>query len=389
MFLKDQDREQIKYYERMLTIIGSLSRLSSESNSPYIQYRMAENLFCKAFGAKNHSRGDCSVDASKDGLGIGIKTFLGKNNSSMEKIAEFNKGHDLFKNLNAIEKIQKVCEMRNDRLETTKRMLGLEHMIYHCVTRKTRNIIVYEFPMDLVAIDQIKNIREKKNIIAFDDGMNEYQFNVAKSTLYKRFVGEKELLNFHVDIFEDPFATLESMFKTEVIPLLFSPLKKEEHVFLRLYSVKKGEKIVSEASGLNQWNAKGRKRDTNEVYLPIPAWIHKEHSGFFPPRDQSFELVLPDGSSLSAKVCQDGSKALMSNPNSALGEWLLRDVLELSEKELLTYERLERIGLDSVVIYKISEGKYSIDFTKIGSYEDFMGDVEEEKGGDLDSEDES
>jgi hypothetical protein len=62
----------------------------------------------------------------------------------------------------------------------------------------------------------------------------------------------------------------------------------------------------------------------------------------------------------------------MSNPNSALGEWLLRQVLNLKANELLTYRKLEDIGLDSVVIYKIADGKYDIDFTKIGAYEDYV-----------------
>ena len=33
--------------------------------------------------------------------------------------------------------------------------------------------------------------------------------------------------------------------------------------------------------------------------------------------------------------------------------WLLRDVLDLHERELLTYEKLQTIGLDYVVVYKI------------------------------------
>jgi hypothetical protein len=128
---------------------------------------------------------------------------------------------------------------------------------------------------------------------------------------------------------------------------------------------------VQEKSGLNQWNASGRPRDPNEVYIQIPAWIHQDYKNFFPPRDESFTLMLPDGGEMSAKVCQDNSKALMSNPNSALGQWLLRDVLNLKEKELLTYGKLEEIGLDSVVIYKLGNGKYDIDFTRLGAYDEF------------------
>jgi len=74
---------------------------------------------------------------------------------------------------------------------------------------------------------------------------------------------------------------------------------------------------------------------------------------------------------MSAKVCQDNSKALMSNPNSALGKWLLRDVLNLREKELLNYDKLQTIGLDTVVIYKIDNEHFDIDFTRVGSYEKF------------------
>ena len=62
----------------------------------------------------------------------------------------------------------------------------------------------------------------------------------------------------------------------------------------------------------------------------------------------------------------------MSNPNSALGKWLLRDVLNLSECELLTYDKLQAIGLDTVVIYKTDNETYDIDFTRIGSYEKFL-----------------
>lgn len=61
----------------------------------------------------------------------------------------------------------------------------------------------------------------------------------------------------------------------------------------------------------------------------------------------------------------------MSNPNLALGKWLLRTVMNLREGELLTYDRLEELGLDSVVIYKENEELYTINFTEIGTYDNF------------------
>ena len=71
------------------------------------------------------------------------------------------------------------------------------------------------------------------------------------------------------------------------------------------------------------------------------------------------------------KVAQQGGKALMSNPNSALGEWILRDILQLKEAELLTKEKLDTIGIDSVKLSKLKNGNYYLDFIKTGSYEEF------------------
>lgn len=190
---------------------------------------------------------------------------------------------------------------------------------------------------------------------------------------------EDVLLEVPVRILEDPFDQIEKLI-TEV-GLIFAPIRVQPHVFLPLYSTRGGNKKVPEKSGLNQWNAEPRlnskkgthtPRNPNEIYIPIPAWIHRKFPNFFPPRDQAFELTLPDRATMSAKVCQDSSKALMSNPNSALGNWLLRDVLNLQENEILTYDKLQAIGLDTVVIYKTDNETYDIDFTRIGSYEKFL-----------------
>ena len=373
MFIENQSKEQRDYYERLLKAVGSLSKLFSESSEPYIAYRATENLFCKAFEAENLSRLDASVDASKNRIGFGIKTFLHKNGKSFEKIAEFNSDHALFRALGAKKKIRKIAELRNERIETTKRIFGLEQIIYHCITRQVGKILVYETPAPLIKIDEITNLKVNDNTIQFSDPSAEYSFNVAKSTLYKRFVTpDNVLLEVPVRILEDPFDQIEKLI-TEA-GLIFAPIKVQPHVFLPLYSTRGGNKKVPEKSGLNQWNASGRPRDPNEIYIPIPAWIHQKFPNFFPPRDQAFQLTLPDRATMSAKVCQDNNKALMSNPNSALGKWLLRDVLNFSERELLTYDKLQAIGLDTVVIYKTDNETYDIDFTRIGSYEKFLND---------------
>ena len=374
MFLENQSKAQVSSYEQLLKAVGSLSRLFSEAPEPYVAYRAAEKIFCKAFEAVDLSRSDASADASKDGAGFGIKTFLEGNGKSMQKVAEFNGEHGLFRGLDPEQKVAKIAELRNERIETTKRIFKLDDIIYHCITRKPGKILVYETAAPLIQIDRITGVRPSANgnTIQFSDPSAEYSFSVSKSTLLKRFYTENVLLEVPVRIIEDPFSRIVSLI--EEGGLIFAEPRPLPHVFLPLYSLRGGTKHVPEKSGLNQWNAAGRPRDPDEIYIPIPSWIHEKFPNFFPPRDQAFELTLPDREVMSAKVCQDNSKALMSNPNSALGKWLLRDVMNLRERELLTYDKLQTIGLDSVVVYKIDNDTFDIDFTKIGTYENFSAD---------------
>lgn len=376
MFINKQASKNVEYYQRILKSAGSLSNLFSDSKNPYLGYRLVENLFCKSFGSNNLSRSDCSVDASKKHVGIGIKTFLYKNGKSFEKIAEFNKELNLFKGLTPEKTIQYVANLRNERMDFTKRNYKLKDMIYHCVVRSEGRIQVYEALMSTIDLKKIKNISSKRNSLSFSDESNEYTFNLSKSTLFKQFVAEKFLLDFKVDIIADPFEALDKLLSSGIKELVFEQVKEQKHIFLPLYSGRMGKKDVPEKSGLNQWNASGRARNHDEIYIPIPIWIHQTYKDFFPPRDVSFNLHLPNGEKLSAKVCQDSSKALMSNPNSSLGKWLLRDVLNLKERQLLTYKKLEVIGLDSVVVYKLDQNNFEINFSKIGSYEHFTKDAE-------------
>lgn len=375
MFNKESKLNQKKYKD-MLTAMASLSRLSSESSIPYLGYREVENIYCKAFDADNISRVDCSADAAKNGIGVGVKTFIEGNGKSLQKIAEFNKDMDMFRGKTPREVVDIVSNLRNERINATKRIYDLKEMIYHCVVRSIGKIKVFECSMDLINIKAIKNINfSSKNTITFEDDLNEYSINLSKSTLYKRFLTKDVLLEIQVEILEDPYEVISNLLTNNAEVLKFAPIKQEkEHIFLPLYSDRGGRNVPAK-SALNQWNAGGRKRNPDEVYIAIPSWIHQKFSGFFPGRDKPFELILPNKNILNAKVCQDGSKALMTNPNKDLGQWILRDVMNLEENELLTYDRLEELGLDSVVIYKESPGRYSIDFTEIGSFDRFKEEL--------------
>ena len=69
------------------------------------------------------------------------------------------------------------------------------------------------------------------------------------------------------------------------------------------------------------------------------------------------------------------SKALMTNPNLALADWLLHQLLSLKEGELATKERLELMDCDSVIITKLGNNQYRIDKAKFGSYELFIQNI--------------
>ena len=101
-----------------------------------------------------------------------------------------------------------------------------------------------------------------------------------------------------------------------------------------------------------------------------------KYPNFFPKRDQNFNLQIPTGEIFSAKVCQENSKALMTNPNKALSDWLLRKVLQLKEGELATIEKLDTLGFDSVIITRDKIGDYKIDIMKTNTYTEFSNEAE-------------
>lgn len=379
--------ERVNIYKEMLENTGALSKLFSESESPYLVSRSTENIYCEGLKAENLSRSDCTADAKfidpeHGNIGIGIKTFLHNNGRTLQKVAEFNKQTNEYRDKNPRELVKTVAELRNKRILFTNSTHDLSRMIYHCVTRSPGMIHIYELPMDLIDIPNIKNVTKKATTIFFEDGRNEYSFSLSKSTLLKRFdLNELEpILEFPVNIIEHPYLALSSLGNSISNSMVAEPgatLNIEKpYVILPLFS-DRGERSVPERSGLNQWNANGRARDADEIYIPIPAWIHTSFPDFFPERDVTFTLQLPDNKELSTKVCQEGRKALMSNPNKDLGKWLLRQVFNLEERELLTYQQLIDLDIDSVRVTKHSDDYYQIDFCQLGTYDDFKEQITE------------
>lgn len=396
MFYDKQPEKNKEEYKEMLKLVGELSRLFSESECPYLAYRAHENIFCKYLEAENLARSDCSADAKKDIIGIGLKTWMGNDD---QKVAEFGRLKKNYTMLTGIDLVKKIAEYRNERIRVTMRLHGIKEMIYHVVRRIPNAMQILECAFDPIDIDNIVLLldRGNDNNTYFSDGMHTYHFSVSKNTLYMIFDDLELLDTFSVEIKDDPYTLLmrlvvetdkkkyedislgkpEKFYMVENVKADSTDMLKER-LCLPLYSKSKKGKFVAEKSGLNQWNASGRKRDENELYIPYQAVDRDRNMTFFPPRDTPFTLHLPDGSKVSAKVCQEADKnnpligkAIMSNPNKILGKWLLRDVFEIEPGTVVTYEMLEKFGVDSVIFTKNSELDYSVDFSEIGTYEDF------------------
>lgn len=355
---------QSKYLE-YLSLVGALSGLFSDNEIPLLHYRATENIYCGVFKAENLSRADISADAKFNEYGIGIKTFIENNGKTLQKVAEFNQESSLFTFLEDEEKIRKIAELRNKRLDFTKSAYNIDELIYHCIVRNRNGFHLYEEKMDNIDVSNITIDKNSSSSIHFNDGLNEYSFYKSKSTLFKRFYSRDYFASVPVNILDNPISLLEKLDIVTGEPQIV------QTVVLPLYSHKNYEKHVYEKSGLNQWNAGGRKRDQNEVYIPHPKEVRDGFDTFFPDRDTPFDVLLPDGSVIKMKVCQESGKAIMSHPNKTLGKWLLRDVLKIPYGTLVDYETLLKTGIDCVVFEKTGV-TYKMDFKAVGEYEKFL-----------------
>lgn len=367
------DIENNGNYLKLLSAVSKLSGLFSESAVPYINYRVAENLFCKCFDAKNLSRSDTAFDAEINSVGIGLKTFTCNSNISNEKIAEFNSLSRILNDYKGLDLAIKLSEFRNERINLANRLYNIDKSIYHIVARKEKELLLFETDYELIDVSKIKSVKSTKSSLQFEDGKNSYNYNFSKSTLFRKFLIPENAYRLPIEIIEDPYSLLLDIFKEkELISSKTNLQKGINYVVLPLYGINKSKKFVFPQSGLNQWNANGRKRNLSEIYIPIKKEIHKRYPSFFPPREKHFNLTIPTGETFKAKVCQQDSKALMTDPNKAMSDWLLRKVLQLKEGELATIEKLDELGFDSVIIIKEDEQNYKIDILKTDSYEQFI-----------------
>lgn len=394
----------IEKYGNLVAYVSKLSALFSESPNAAIDSRFVEKLFCRLTQAKDISRQDVSFDAVF-GLagGVGIKTFVAGINTQTktEKIAEFAKDatEGIFQGLSNEERAYKVTQLRNKRVlsDVAEMGLSINESFYHCLVRRPSTAFVHEENYSLISADSIvptdklgKPVKSFTSTgighVYFTDGQNQYTFNVSKNVLLKKFDltsgYNSGVIPTPIDF--DIWSTLlgpgisnEAFIDEDLTPV------SENFVVLPLFSTRslKHKKVASK-SGINQWNAAGRERKFGEAYIPVPSKIHKLLPTFFPGRDVSFTILLPNGQQVAAKLCQDGSKALMSSPNDVLCKWLFASIdgsLEVAERRLknhkpYTYEDLRIIGKDSAKVTQTPNGPtdYKLELVPSGSYDVFI-----------------
>lgn len=397
---KKEKDEYIKY----LKIFGSLSGLfkdnktGSNAKKPYLYYRNHEQLFAKVFkNVEDLTRKDSAFDViarlDNKRIGIGLKTWIHTRDSTFQKVAEFNKASptELAPLIRENEHeclIKKVAELRNERIQLDKRQYNTDYDLYHNITRDDGVMNIMETNYDFIQMDSLKLIDQKRGTYTFTDTLNHYKFYSSKSVLLKEFNASQSNILKKIPIvnYEDPFELLQMI----ELPENDKVDDTKDVIYLPIYSDR--DMKVEEKSGFNAWNAASKNKGSGiprpafEAYIPISKWIHRVKPNFFgfnalnkEERNASsaFYLHLPDGRAIEAIVTQDAGKSLQTNPQNILGKWILHDVLGLKERELLTMDRLVKLGVDSLKITKIDHANFSIELAETYAFEKWKIEMED------------
>lgn len=421
-YSEDQRNEYIKF----LQVYGALSNLFRQKKGdliPYLDSKFQETVFAKIFKSQNVDIGNTPHDVlsvfGDDRIGIGLKTWMGSK-PSFQKVMQLkryqNDVNQYKENHEAL--AHKISEIKNEKMLSDYVRLGLSENknIYHYITRDEGKFTINECAYPLIDTNNLRGFNSTPTAFSWTDGQKDYKYTFGDSQIWQKFHTGKHnsllLHQFDVSIIEDPFNFLLEAYSSIIdVPQEVDPDIVE--VYLPLYSYRSKE--VELKSGLNAWNAAPKSinnpipRPLNEVYITIPREFHYKHADFFTDNIFDFEnfrknfqgdkidrpeirfhLNLPNGKRIPALVTQDNMKSLQSGSNteydeetgkrygqSALGQWLLVDVLGLRERELVTREWLIKKGTDSVRLWR-RKGDYqniNIDFAPVGAFEAFMKDI--------------
>lgn len=416
--------EQREQYIQFLQVYGALSNLFRQKQGdliPYLDSKFQETVFAKIFNGQNVDIGNTPHDVlsvfGSERVGIGIKTWM-SSKPSFQKVMQLKRYQDEIKNCISLGKealAYKISEIKNDRMKSDYLRLGLaeDKNIYHYVTRDEGCFVINESAYPLIELNNLHDFNLTSTAFSWSDGKKDYKYTFGDSQIWQKFDSSKAdtlILNqFKVKIIEDPFEFLLKAY-LELIGTTKKDVKADiVEAYLPLYSYCTHK--VEEKSGLNAWNGaskvKGsdKLRPLNEVYIPIPKEFHNKFPSFFTKdmlsviREREkckknkekkpevrFNILLPNGKKIPGLITGDSMKNFQSGSKteydetgklfgqSALGQWLLVDVLGLKERSLVTREWLKMKGTDSVRLWR-KKNDYStiyIDFAPIGSFDAFM-----------------
>ncbi|WP_245890078.1 NgoFVII family restriction endonuclease [Rummeliibacillus pycnus] len=388
-----------------MKIFGALSGLFKDNQEgenakkPYLYYRNHEKLYSRVFRVKDLTRKDSAFDAvanfGEGNIGIGLKTWIHNGDFTYQKVAEFNKLapteiRPLIENASPEEVVQKVSQLRNNRILLDKRQYKTNKDIYHYITRDDNVMNIFERDYDLVQLDSIKLMNSNGKTYSFTDGIRNYKFYASKSVLLEEFDASSAKIITQVPIvqFNDPFELIKMIH----IPDYLNKNEIKDVIYLPIYSDGKTMQ-VKKKSGFNAWNGASKNKGSNknrpnfEAYITIPVWIHRLYPNFFGfnalnreerNASEGFKLHLPDGRSIDAIITQTNGKSLQTNPQNILGKWILHDVLGLQARELLTMQRLIELGVDSLKISKINNKNFKIELAEMYAFEKWKISLQED-----------
>ncbi|MDO4912775.1 MAG: NgoFVII family restriction endonuclease [Lactobacillus sp.] len=418
---KETQRDE---YEKYISMIASLSELfnqkSTEDKAPYLDSKFQETIYAKCFESQevdiNNTPHDIMSIFDDVHIGIGLKTWK-SSRPSFQKVMQikgFMEEIEDAKKLGDEELIEHIAKIKNERLLSDYNRLGLskDKNIYHYITRDSGKLRYYETSYPLIDMNTLEKIEKTNKRITFRDKNKTYKYTFSDSQIYMRFGPDESqtslLCESDINLLDDPFSFLKQAFALKKNQETYDNTESVDYLYLPLYSYSKKE--VLPRSGINAWNGKpktkgSRKpRPSGEAYIPIPKdvwkkkprWVDKniDMSNYYQYKDSTgkssyeFTLHLPNGEQLPAMFAQSDFKSLQTNPQSALGTWLLnalgifepqRTEYDKPAKKIVTMDRLKNYGVDSVKLWhKTNDPKHIwIDFAKYGSFERFMEQDEE------------
>ncbi|MGT2964843.1 hypothetical protein [Streptococcus acidominimus] len=224
-----------------------------------------------------------------------------------------------------------------------------------------------------VITDKHGKVEESSGFNAFDGGSK-----LAKKDRVQRIA---RLMSKYQESLETEERAFVTLYLEEI--LLKKWTTKDEKVQMKQHRARLLDFAkVSGVEGLAEDIEKLVYRPVSEVYIPLPdsKHFHDERPHFFgvnigtfekdtkklalPKENRTFDLkFLSSGDVIKAYINQEAGKAIQSiEKQDILGEWILRGVFQLKEREILTGEKLEELQMNGIRLTKFKNGEIGIEF---------------------------